>query len=66
MQHIGVAHELLVHQRHGPAAYHRFAKHRIGRLQRIVPVTLAVAHQMGAGYEALTDRREQLIHVDRD
>ncbi len=65
-QHVGVTYELLIQKSDGPAAHHRVAQPGIGRLQRIVPVALAVANQMGTRYEALANRREQLLDVDRD
>ena len=65
-QHLGVAVELLEEQGDGPARDHPVAHVRVGRLQRVVPVALAVADEVRAGDEPLAHGREQLVDMDRD
>src|SRR5689334_14610920 len=55
-QYRGIAHELLVEQRHRPAAHHSLAHRGIDRLQRVVPVAVSVAQQMRAWHEARAHR----------
>ena len=62
-QDLGVATDLLEQQRHRPAAHHPVAHARVDRLQRVVPVALPVADEMGAGDEALDHRRQQPLDV---
>src|SRR5262249_50291365 len=65
-QDLAVARDLLKQQRHRPTAYHPVAHLRVHRLQRVVPVALAVTDEMGAGDEALDYRCHQLLDVTRN
>ncbi len=62
----GVAVHLLEEQRDGPARHHGVAKAGVGGLQRVVPVALAVADEMGAGDEARADGGEERVDVRGD
>ena len=53
----------LVVQRHGPGAAHVLAHRRIGRLQRVVPVAVAVGGERGAGDRAAARQRERAQHM---
>ena len=53
----------LVVQGHGPGAAHVVAHRRVGRLQRVVPVAVAVRRQRGAGDRAPARHGERAQHV---
>ncbi len=56
-QRLRQRHQHLKVQRHGPGTAHVFAHARIGRLQRIVPVAVAVGRERGACERAALDER---------
>ena len=64
-EHFRVAVQLLEEQRDRPARDHPVAHLRVCRLQRIVPVALAVTDQLRARNEPIAHRRDELRHVRR-
>src|ERR1700676_3951877 len=50
-------------QGYNPGAAHVLAQGRVGRLQRIIPVAVAIGGQSSAGDDALFDHRERALHV---
>ena len=59
----GITDDLFVKQGDGPAADHPVAQMRIGRLQGIVPVPLAITDQMRSRDELAADGIEQLVDM---
>ena len=58
-----VSAKLLVEQNDRPGACHPVALRRIDRLQRIVPVAVAIPNEIRAGDEARAHRLYQLVDV---
>ena len=61
-QNLRVSAKLLMEQRDCPTARHPFALFSLNRLQRVVPVAVSVANQVGSRYETPSHRSD--LHRD--